>query len=370
MPEAEPLIMISTGGTGGHVLAGLAVVKCFDSSPVKLVWVGAPTDLEATLVPAAGMAFEATAMQGVRGKRWFSLLALPWRLGFALLRALYLVRKYHPSLVLCMGGFAAIPAGFIAAALGIPLIVHEQNAIAGLANRWLARFSRRTLLGFPETFVTPPGKHSQRRYAGEYVGNPVREKINSLPEPQERLRGRNGILRLLVIGGSQGCAFFNRVVPAAISLMQPTLRPHVKHQTGMNKLDDACQEMRRNVVELELFEFSNEMSTLYAWADLVLCRAGALSVAELTAVGIAAILVPYPFSVDRHQHANAQYLSEAGAACIVEEAHLTPRQLASLLQRFTQARGELLKMADAAKKLACPRAAQDIMRVCLEEMYT
>ncbi len=370
MSKLKPLIMISTGGTGGHVLSGLAVAKCLTDQSAEVVWVGTEVGLEATLVPAAGIPFETLKIQGFRGKHWSSLFLLPYRLSFALLRAMYLIYKYKPNLVLNMGGFVAAPAGLIAAAFGVPLVIHEQNTIAGITNRWLARFGQRILLGFPKTFVSQSKNQPAKQYAGEYVGNPVREEISALSKPQIRLSDRSGAIRLLVIGGSQGSATFNRVVPAALAKMPPEIRPQVKHQTGKNKLHDTYHEMQRNKVEMELFEFCDEMSCLYAWADLVLCRAGALSVAELIAVGIAAILVPYPFSVDGHQHTNAQYLAEAGAAYVVEEDHFTPIKLAGLLQRFSETRGELLKMAKAARRLACPQAAQNIGRICLEEMRT
>ena len=269
-----------------------------------------------------------------------------------------------------MGGFVAAPVGLIAAALGVPLIIHEQNAVAGITNRWLARFSRRVLLGLPQTWVRVPNDRQGKRYVGEYVGNPVREEIKQLHEPETRLREHKGAIHLLVIGGSQGAMTFNRVVPAALAVMEPSLRPRVKHQTGRNKLESTHQEMQRHQVDIELFEFSNDMPGLYAWADLVLCRAGALSVAELAAVGIAAILVPYPFSVDGHQKINAQHLVQAGAACMVEEKYFTPDKLADLLRRFASLRDELLKMANAARQKACPQATQNIVQICLNEIQT
>lgn len=363
------LILITTGGTGGHVVSGLAVADVLSEQGVKLLWVGSETGLEKQLVPAAGIDLETLPVQGFRGKnRMATLVIFPFLLIRAVLRAMVLLRKYRPTVVLGMGGFAAAPASIAAWILKIPLIVHEQNAVVGIANRLLMHLSRRVLLGFPHTRLSNAKKHAQALPLGEYVGNPVRSGILSLPGLEQRMENRNNKrIHMLVVGGSQGCSTFNQIVPLALLEIPAAMRPVVKHQTGRHKLAATSELFEANQLEAELFEFSNNMSDLYAWADIVLCRAGALSVAEIANVGVGAIFVPYPFSVDDHQTANAGLLEAAGAAYLIREMDFTVKVLADLLKRFASARQELLEMGKKARQFACPDAAQRIAQICLEE---
>ena len=359
MYRRSPIVMIIAGGTGGHVFPALVVAKHLARQSVEVIWLGTLKGLESKVVPAAGFKLETLSVGGLRGKRLRALILAPWWLSFALVRALYLLLKYKPSAVLGMGGFAAGPGSLMAAVLNIPLIIHEQNAVAGITNRILTRLSKRVLLGFPGAVLA---SHA------EYVGNPVRDEIAALPLPEERLGTHQGNIRLLVIGGSQGAVVFNETVAAALALMSPMHRPQVKQQTGRGKCEAARKHAARAGVEIEFFEFHDDMSSLFAWADLVICRAGASSIAELAAVGIASILVPYPFSVDDHQTANAHYLAKANATIVIAQAEFTAAKLAEILNELHSARDRLLQMANNARVLTRADSAARIAEVCCEEM--
>ena len=364
----KTLVLITTGGTGGHVMPGLAVAQVLGKHGVELLWVGSETGLEKQLVPEVGIRLETLPIRGFRGKNWLRLLTLPLLLVQAIFYAMKLLKKYRPAVVLGMGGFAAAPTSIAALVLGIPLIVHEQNAVIGITNRLLLRLSRRVLLGFPHTRLGNTKKYSRTFALGEYIGNPVRSEILALPKPEQRMKNRQDErIHVLVMGGSQGCSTFNRIVPLALLEVPSVTRPRVKHQTGKHKLEATTQLFEASKLEAELFEFSNSMPNLYAWADLVLCRAGALSVTEIANVGVAAIFVPYPSAVDDHQTVNASLLKEAGAAYLIQEADFTVQVLASLFKRFANARHELLEMGKKARQFACPNAAQRIAEICLEE---
>ncbi len=356
--ERTPTVMIAGGGTGGHVFPGLAVAQCLRARAIGVVWLGGG-GMEAEWVPRAGFAFERIGVEGLRRRGLLPWLLAPWRLSFALLQALRILLRRKPRVVLGFGGFAAGPGGLMAAALGIPLLIHEQNAIAGWTNKLLAPFSRRVLLGFPGALA--------RRNA-EYVGNPVRAGFAALPAPEERLDGRVGAFRLLVIGGSRGAAVFNRVVPAALARFAAARRPCVRQQTGRGKIEAARAAAARAGVEIELFEFTDDIARMYAWADLVLCRAGALSVAEVAAAGAAAVFVPYPYSVDDHQTANARFLVARGAAVLILESEFTPQAFAAVLERFADSREELLRLAVNARKSAQPHAGEAVAEWCVQAM--
>ncbi len=351
-------VMIMAGGTGGHVFPALAVAGLLRERR-EVVWLGTARGIEARLVPAAGYAVEWIEVEGLRGKglaRWF---AAPVSLLRALRQARGALRRRRPGVVLGCGGFASGPGGLAAWLAGTPLVIHEQNAVAGLTNRWLARFAARIAEGFPGSF--PARRHAV------YVGNPVRPEIAALPPPRERFAGREGPLRLFVFGGSQGAAALNRLVPEAIRLLPAARRPIVLHQTGSRDCEATAAAYRAAGIEAQVRAFIDDMAAAYASADLVVSRAGALTVAELAAAGCAAILVPFPAAVDDHQTKNAAWLGRAGAAQVVSEIGLTAAELANRLATlWSGGRTQLLAMADAARALAVTDAAERVAALCLE----
>lgn len=343
---------IMAGGTGGHVFPGLAVAAALGRRGAEVRWLGGARGLEGRLVPAAGIPLRRLPVEGLRGRGPAGWLAAPWRVGRALAAALAALRRDRPAVVLGMGGYAAGPGGVAAWLLGIPLVIHEQNAVAGLTNRLLARLARRRLEAFPGTL---PG--------GEHVGNPVREAIAALPPPRARLAGRGGPLRVLVLGGSQGAAALNRVVPEAAA--QAGVALAIRHQAGAGKEAAARAAYAAAGVEAEVVPFLDDMAAAYGWADLVVARAGALTVAELAAAGVPSILVPYPHAVDDHQAANAAWLAAAGAAWVVREAELDAPRLAGLLAQAAGDREGLVRMAEAARGRAVTDAAARVAEACL-----
>ncbi len=335
-------ILIMAGGTGGHVFPALAVAECLRARGEAVVWLGTRAGLEARVVPAADFAIEWLDVQGLRGKGVLALLLAPLRLARACWQALEVLRRLRPKAVLGMGGFVAGPGGLMAWLLRIPLIVHEQNAIAGLTNRILGRFAARRYIAFPGAAASLP--------RGECIGNPVRASLGDLGDPAARLRARlEAPLQLLVIGGSLGAATLNRIVPQAVACIDRGERPRVRHQSGDRHLADCRQRYAEAGVDAEIEAFIDDMGAAYAWADLVLCRAGALTIAELTAVGVGAILVPFPYAVDDHQYHNARFLEQAGAAQILRDAELGAEALALKLRYFQQNRSLLIDMAARAR---------------------
>ena len=351
-------ILVMAGGTGGHVYPALAVARVLKRRSHGVVWLGTERGLEGRVVPAAGINTEWITVQGLRGKGTLALLAAPFQLLRALYQSLRIMARHRPAAVLGMGGFVSGPGGLAAWLTRRPLIIHEQNAIAGLTNRLLARLARVVLQAFPGSFSP--------RVKAETVGNPVREDIAQLEEPGSRFALRNGPLRLLVLGGSQGALALNRLVPEALALLPAAQRPEVRHQAGERTITAARENYRRCGIEAEVLTFIEDMAAAYAWADLVVCRAGALTVAELSAAGVPAIFVPFPAAVDDHQTANAKPMAEAGAAVIVQERDLTAESLARLLQEWLSSREELRARALKARSLAEPRALDRIVQRCLE----
>ncbi|MEO5573527.1 MAG: undecaprenyldiphospho-muramoylpentapeptide beta-N-acetylglucosaminyltransferase [Gammaproteobacteria bacterium] len=350
-------ILIMAGGTGGHVYPGLAVAQSLRAQGVEVVWMGTRAGLEADVVTRAGINISFISVSGLRGKGWLSWLLAPTKLTVAFLQSLKLLMRLRPNAVLGMGGFVTGPGGFSAWLLDKPLIIHEQNAIAGLTNRLLAPLAKKALEGFPGSLKT---RHALP------TGNPVRAEIVAIAAPAQRLSGRNGPLRLLVLGGSLGAQIFNEVVPKCLQNLDPAARPEVWHQAGVRNIDAARQHYKSAGLEARLVPFISDMAEAYAWADLVLCRAGALTVAELACAGVAAILVPYPHAVDDHQTHNARYLADAGAAVLVPQPDLTAAYLTGLLQEFSQARHRLLDMAQAARARAQPEATARVAALCME----
>jgi UDP-N-acetylglucosamine--N-acetylmuramyl-(pentapeptide) pyrophosphoryl-undecaprenol N-acetylglucosamine transferase len=357
--SGKPRVLIMAGGTGGHVFPALAVATWLLARGVAVTWMGTRAGLEATLVPKAGIPVEWIEVSGLRGKGLSRKLRTPLMLGRALWQAGAILRRLRPRVVLGMGGFASGPGGMMARWLGIPLVVHEQNAIAGMTNRWLSRFASQALEAFPQTF--PPARRAIT------VGNPVRQSIADLPPPEERWAGRGGRPRLLVLGGSQGARALNQMVPQALALFGAEDRPEVWHQAG-GQLHEAAETAYRDAgVTARLTPFIEDMAEAYGWADLVLCRAGALTIAELAAAGVGAVLVPFPFAVDDHQTANARFLEQGGAALIRQQAELDAGRLAATLRELLGDRARLLNMAIAARRLAKMNAAEQVARACLEQ---
>ncbi|MBK8751238.1 MAG: undecaprenyldiphospho-muramoylpentapeptide beta-N-acetylglucosaminyltransferase [Candidatus Competibacteraceae bacterium] len=347
------------GGTGGHVFPALAVAERLQAQGVPVVWMGTRHGLEATLVPKAGIPMEWIGVAGLRGKGLGQKLAMPLMIGRALWQARVILQRLQPRVVLGMGGFASGPGGLMTWWLGIPLVVHEQNAIAGLTNRILARIASQVLEAFPQTF--PAARRALT------VGNPVREPIATLPPPAQRFAGREGRLRLLVLGGSQGALALNQLVPQALALLSDDQRPEVWHQAGGQLHQAAEAAYRKAGITARLTPFIEDMAEAYSWADLVMCRAGALTIAELAAAGVGAVLVPFPFAVDDHQTANAHFLAQGGAALLVQQAELTAERLAAILSDLLGDRTQLLRMAEAARSLAKIEAAEQVARVCLQQ---
>ena len=358
MSETRP-VLIMAGGTGGHVFPALAVAERLRARGVPVVWMGTRRGLEATLVPKAGIRMEWIGVAGLRGKGVRRFLEMPLMLGRAFWQAGKILRRLRPCVVLGMGGFTSGPGGVVAWSFGIPLVVHEQNAIAGLTNRWLARIANRVLEAFPATFPTARQALT--------VGNPVRESIGLLPHPAERFSGRDGRRRLLVVGGSQGALALNRLVPQALALLGENDRPEVWHQVG-GQLREAAEAAYRDAgVTARLTPFIEDMADAYGWADLVLCRAGALTIAELAAAGVGSILIPFLFAVDDHQTVNARFLEQEGAALVCRQVELTAERLAEILRELLGDRARLLHMAEAARRMTKLEAAERVAVACLEQ---
>ena len=348
-------ILIMAGGTGGHIFPGIAVGRELRERGIDVVWLGGKVGLEGQLVPAAGFTLETLDFSGVRGKGLATLALAPLRLLRAILAARKLLRHLRPASVLSMGGYAAAPGGIAAWMTRIPLVVHEQNRVPGFTNRLLCHFAKRVLAGFADSLA-----------GSEWVGNPVRSEISALAPPQQRLCGRDGALRVLVLGGSQGAQSLNLMVPEVIRRRGDRVQLEVRHQCGARHLDKtrAVYAAANLVVAIE--PFVEDMAAAYAWADIVICRAGALTIAELCAAGVASILVPFPQAVDDHQTRNAEVLVDAGAACLVAEGDTFVERLGQCLDELDHDRAKLLKMASAARALARPNATADIADVCLE----
>jgi len=351
-------VLIMAGGTGGHVFPALALARLLREQSLEVVWLGTSRGLEARVIPAEGILLERLSVGGLRGKGALTWLAAPFRLSMALAQALSVMWRHRPIIVVGLGGFVSGPGGIAAWLTRHPLVIHEQNAIAGFTNRCLAHLARQVLEAFPGSFG--PGVHAR------VIGNPVRRDISALPPPAARFAGRTGPIRILVIGGSQGATRLNAVVPFALKRLSGWLSFDVRHQAGERWIDAGRASYAQAGVRADVRPFIEDMGEAYGWADLVICRAGALTVSELAAVGVAALLVPFPNAVDDHQAYNAQYLVREGAAVLVSDRELTEERLAAELQRLCAGRGKLLAMAERARLLAKPRAADELAASCLE----
>ena len=348
-------LLVMAGGTGGHVFPGLAVADLLKSRGWNVVWMGNPDGMEAKLVPSRGYEMAWVRFGALRGKGFLRKLSLPINLFSGCWQAFKEMRRVKPDVVLGMGGYITVPGGLMAALTGRPLVVHEQNSIAGLANRMLAKIAKRVVCGFPSALPK-----------SVWSGNPVRREIADLPAPAARMADRlesGEPLRLLVLGGSLGAAALNETVPQGVALLPESDRPVIVHQAGAKHLEQLEKNYEAAGVRANCVAFVEDMAGAYEWADLVICRSGALTVAELAAAGVASILVPFPFAVDDHQTYNAKFLASAGGAVLLPQNEMTPESV-SLLRNYS--RGQLLQMAEKARALAKPDAAAEVARVCEE----
>ena len=350
-------VMILAGGTGGHIFPGLAVAHALRERGVPVLWLGAEGGMETRLVPQHDFQIDTIPVKGVRGKGLATLLAAPFKVLSAVRAARRTLRQRQPRAVISFGGYAAGPGGLAAKLAGIPLLVHEQNRAPGLTNRVLARFARRVLTGFPQTFA---GSRE------EVVGNPVRNEITAIAPPSQRFAQRDGALRLLVLGGSQGARALNAAVPEALRTLQGTVID-VRHQCGEKLRADAETAYAQAGIPASVEPFIADMAAAYAWADLVVCRAGALTLAELCAAGVGSVLVPFPQAVDDHQTRNAEYLVERGAALLLKQDATLAARLADVLRDLAGHAGNRRAMADAARALAKPDAAARVADAVLQE---
>ena len=345
--------LVMAGGTGGHIFPGLAVAEALRDAGWQVHWIGAPGSMESRLVPPRGFAFEQIAFSGVRGKGPLTLALLPVRLLRAFWQSVQVLRRVRPQVVLGFGGYITFPAGLMAVLLGRPLVLHEQNSVAGLVNKVLAQVSDRSFTAFPEVLKI-----------AEWIGNPLRPAFLAQPAPAARFAGRGGPLKLLVVGGSLGAKALNEIVPQAVGLIPVQFRPQVTHQSGAAQIDALRANYEAAGVQATLTPFIDDTATAFAEADLVICRAGASTVTEIAAVGAAALFVPFPHAVDDHQSANARFLVDAGGGWLVQQRELTPAWLAGMLQNTE--RTTLMERALEAKKMQKTEATQAVVQACEE----
>ena len=347
----QPCALIMAGGTGGHIFPGLAVAEALRERGWRVHWLGAPGSMESRLVPPRGFALETIDFGGVRGKGVKTLVLLPLRLLRAFWQALQVVRRVQPDVLVGLGGYITFPGGMMGTLLGKPLVLHEQNSVAGMANKVLAGIADRVFTAFPNVFKK-----------AEWVGNPLRAEFLRQPAPAQRFAGRSGPLRLLVVGGSLGAKALNDTVPQALALIPSGQRPQVVHQSGEKQIDALRANYTAAGVLAELTPFIDDTAQAFADADLIVCRAGASTVTEIAAVGAAALLVPFPHAVDDHQTTNARFLTDAGGAWVVQQNELTPQMLASQLQSLQ--RNQLLAMAEKAKQMEKTHAVAAVVSAC------
>lgn len=351
---SSPTALVMAGGTGGHIFPGLAIAEVLRGQGWKVHWMGAPhPSMESRLIPSKGFEFESVQFSGVRRKGKLTLVMLPFRLIQALTQSLKLIKRVKPDVLVGLGGFITFPAGVMGVVCGRPLILHEQNAVAGMANTWLAKISHRVFSSFPNALPK-----------AEWVGNPLRAEFLNQDKPAQRFAERSGRLRIVVMGGSLGAQAINSVVPRALALIPVQVRPSVCHQGGEKHLKDLVDAYAQAGVEAELTAFIDNPAQAMAQADLVICRSGASTVTELSAIGVAALFVPFPFAVDDHQTANAKFLVEQGAGWLIAQNELSPQLLANQLQ--TMNRDLLLQAANKAYGLRRTDAAEKIAQACNE----
>lgn len=349
-------IVIMAGGTGGHIFPALAVADILRAEGWEVTWLGVPNSMEAELVPKHGYAIEWVNFSGLRGNGVLRKIMLPFNLVRAMWQSAVALFNHRPNVVLGMGGYITVPGGLVAWILRRPIVIHEQNSVAGMSNKLLAKLANKVMSGFPN--VLPKA---------QWCGNPVRENIVNLAAPQQRYSTREGVLKILLVGGSLGAKALNEAMPKALALLPENIRPQVLHQTGKKNFDEVNALYQASGVSADVQAFISDMAGCYAEADLVICRAGALTVAELAAAGVASVLVPYPHAVDDHQTHNAKFMSERGAAILMPQEELSAESLSQLLTDMTQqGREKLCQMAECARDVAKQHAAADVAQVCRE----
>ena len=352
-------ILLMAGGTGGHIFPALAVAQSLQQQGHNVIWLGSHDSMEQRLVPQHNIPLELIAMKGVRGKGLLRKLALPFMLFNCVQAAKTIIRKHNISAVIGFGGFVTFPGGLAAKLLGVPIFVHEQNAVAGMANKRLAKWAARVLYAFPKAFP---------QYPDGLVGNPVRAEIAALPAPESRFANRQGSLKIMIIGGSLGAQVLNEIVPAALAQLPTEQRPSIVHQSGRGNLDTLKNAYQQAGVEAECIEFVDDMVSVYREADVLICRAGALTIAELTAAGVGALLVPFPYAVDDHQTANARYMVATEAGLLLPQSQLTAQKLAQIIGGLT--REQCLAWASRARTLAMPHSADKVAEIVLDTIDT
>ncbi|XXQ68581.1 undecaprenyldiphospho-muramoylpentapeptide beta-N-acetylglucosaminyltransferase [Neisseriaceae bacterium B1] len=355
MSEAKTILLMA-GGTGGHIFPALAVAHALQQRGHKVVWLGSENSMEARLVPQYGITLETVAMKGLRGNGLKRKLVMPFMVMKAVKAVKAMLIKHQVDVVVGFGGFVTFPGGLAAKMSGVPIVVHEQNAVAGMANKQLAKWAAKVLYAFPQAF--------ENADKSGLVGNPVRADIAALPEPVERFTERSGSLKITVVGGSLGAKAFNEMLPKALALLPENQRPHVTHQTGRGNLEGVQAAYAAQGVAVECVEFIHDMTAVYRDSDVLICRAGALTIAELAAAGTGALLVPFPHAVDDHQTANARYLVAAQAGLLLPQAQLQPENLADILANLT--REQCLTWAENACTLAMPDSADLVALAVLE----
>lgn len=346
--------MVMAGGTGGHIFPALAVARALQARGHHVIWLGSEGAMETRIVPQYDILLETLAIKGVRGNGLKRKLMLPFTLFKTVSAAKAIIKKHRVACVIGFGGFVTFPGGVAAKLSGVPVVIHEQNAVAGLANKTLAKWAKRVLYAFPKAFENSDG----------LVGNPVRAEIAALPAPKERFADREGRLKVMVVGGSLGAQVLNELVPAALAKLPPEQRPQVLHQSGRNRLQALQENYAAHGVEAECSEFIDDMLSLYREADVLICRAGALTIAELTAAGVGALLVPYPHAVDDHQTANARFMVKADAGLLLPQSQLNADNLAEILGGLTRER--CLQWAENARTLAMPESADKVAEAAIE----
>jgi len=352
--QSQSTLLVMAGGTGGHVYPAMAVADYMHALGWRIVWLCTEGGMENRLIEDKAYSKAMMTMRGVRGKGLLGWLLLPFKLLVALKQSFSAIYEYKPNVVLGMGGFAAFPGGLMAKLLGKPLVIHEQNSIAGLTNKALSLIANRVLAAFPSAF----------KDKADLVGNPVRKEITQCVIPADRYKDRVGRLRLLVVGGSLGAAALNDVLPKALATLPENLRPEVVHQAGERHIDSLQASYQAAGVNADTKAFIKNMAEMYAWADLVICRAGALTIAELACVGVASVLVPFPHAVDDHQTFNAKYLKDNGAALLIQQTEFNVSKASEILRNLT--RSICLEMAIKAHALARPEATESVAKICME----
>lgn len=361
--NADRTVMIMAGGTGGHVFPALAVARRLSELGIHVEWLGTRRGIESRIIPNEHIPIHYIGVSGVRGKGLFQRLLAPVRILVAVAQSLLIIGRIGPDCVLGMGGFASGPGGVAAWLLRKPLLIHEQNAVAGLTNRLLARLATRVMVAFPHAFVNlAPQRVS-------CIGNPVRAEISSLERPKERFQKREGPFRVLVLGGSLGARALNRAVPKAVAMFAEDQRPEIWHQTGQDDCETTLSDYNRAGIHSRVDAFIDAMHEAYRWADLVVCRSGALTVSEISCAGLPAVFIPYPYAVDDHQTENARYLECANAAVVLPQQELTPQNLYQVLRELLSSRTRLLAMADKARSMAHSNAADQAADYCREACY-